>query len=171
MSLACKFILLVSVLCYFFFSVPPAITNISGNQSVTEADNVTLNCEAAVGNPEPRITWTKVSNNRVVTFPLVISRRDQGYFRCTADNGVGNPATKDVFVTVHCEYSRILLTRHNCTFNWRSYIIILICFFWAKMMNWDFATIQNTLSRTLSICIFWLWKWIKWPADNYTHLM
>ena len=115
MSLACKFILLVSVLCCFFFSVPPAITNISGNQSVTEADNVTLNCEAAVGNPEPRITWTKVSDNSVVTFPLVISRRDQGYFRCTADNGVGNPATKDVFVTVHCECSRILLTRHNCT--------------------------------------------------------
>ena len=76
---------------------------------------MTLNCEAAVGNPEPRITWTKVSDNSVVTFPLVISRRDQGYFRCIADNGVGNPATKDVFVTVHCECSRILLTRHNCT--------------------------------------------------------
>ena len=44
-------------------------------------------------------------------------------------------------------------------------------FFWTKMMNWDFATIQNTLSRTLSICIFWLCKWIKWPADSYTHLM
>ena len=70
---------------------------------MTEADNLTLNCEAAVGNPEPRITWIKVSDNSVVTFPFVISRQDQGYFRCIADNGVGNPATKDVFVTVHCE--------------------------------------------------------------------
>ena len=61
---------------------------------------MTLNCEAAVGNPEPRITWTKVSDNSVVTFPLVISRRDQGYFRCSCNNGVGNPATKDVFVTI-----------------------------------------------------------------------
>ena len=98
-------------LCVAFLSVPPAITNISGNRTVTEGDNVTLNCEP-VGNPQPRINWSKVSDSSVVTFPFVISSRDQGYFRCTADNGVGNPATKDVFVTVHCEYNRILLMRH-----------------------------------------------------------
>ena len=99
-------------LCVAFLAVPPAITNISGNQTATEGDNVTLNCEAAVGNPQPRISWTKVSDSSVVTFPLVISRQDHGYFRCIADNDFGNPATKDVFVTVHCEYSKILLMRH-----------------------------------------------------------
>ena len=100
-------------LCVAFLAVPPAITNISGNQTATEGDSVTLNCEAAVGNPKPRITWTKVSDNTsVVTFPLVISRQDEGYFRCTADNDDGNPATKDVFLTVHRECSRMLLMRH-----------------------------------------------------------
>ena len=99
-------------LCVAFLSVPPEITNTSGNQTVTEGDNVTLNCEAAVGNPKPRINWSTVSDNSAVTFPLVISRQDQGFFRCTANNDVGNPASKDVFVTLHCECSRILLMRH-----------------------------------------------------------
>ena len=109
MSLNCFYL---CELCVAFLSVPPAITNISGIQTVTEGDNVTLNCEAAVGSPKPTITWTRVSDYSVVTFPLVISRQHQGYFRCTADNNVGNPATEDVFVTVQCECNRILLIRH-----------------------------------------------------------
>ena len=30
--------------------------------------------------------------------------KDKGSYRCTADNGVGKPLTKDVFVDVQGEY-------------------------------------------------------------------
>ena len=55
----------------------------------------------AVGKPAPNVTWIKVSDNRNVTFPLNISgEEDEGTYRCTADNGVGNSVTRDVFITV-----------------------------------------------------------------------
>ena len=67
---------------------------------------MSLNCTAD-GNPKPTsITWTRLSDNLSVNMPLQnISRQDQGGYRCTADNGVGSPVTKDTFITVHCEYS------------------------------------------------------------------
>ena len=55
----------------------------------------------AVGRPAPNVTWIKVSDNRSVSFPLnIIGEEDEGTYRCTADNGVGNSVTKDVFITV-----------------------------------------------------------------------
>ena len=55
----------------------------------------------AVGSPAPNVTWIKVSDSRTVTFPLNISGgEDEGAYRCTADNGVGNSVTRDVFITV-----------------------------------------------------------------------
>ena len=36
--------------------------------------------------------------------PLInITRQEEGGYRCTADNGVGSPDTKDVFITVQCK--------------------------------------------------------------------
>ena len=86
-----------------FFIGPPEITIISPNTTVIEGDSVTLNCVAA-GHPKAKITWTK--DDKVVNFPFnQTDRGDAGAYRCTADNGVGNSATADVFVTVQCEYS------------------------------------------------------------------
>jgi len=79
--------------------VPPNIDHISGNQTVHETDSVTLFCNAS-GDPTPTITWTRLSDNSNVTFPLNISRQDQGGYRCTADNGVGSSAIKETFISV-----------------------------------------------------------------------
>ena len=69
---------------------------------MNEGDKVTLNCTAD-GNPTASITWTRVSDNSIVTFPLTISKQDKGAYRCTANNGIGNPLGRDVFITVQCE--------------------------------------------------------------------
>ena len=49
------------------------------------------------------IVRTRLSGNSHVTFPLAISRDDEGGYRCTADNGFGIKI-RDVFITVQCEY-------------------------------------------------------------------
>lgn len=78
---------------------PPSITEISG-KTVTEGGNLTLKC-LAVGKPAPSITWTRLSDNHTVTMPLIyISRYDAKDYRCTADNGVGTPAYKEISVNV-----------------------------------------------------------------------
>ena len=79
------------------------ITHISGNQTVNETDVVTLSCSAE-GMPTPSITWTRVSDNSSVSFPLTITgKQDEGGYRCTADNGIGNPASQVVYIIVESE--------------------------------------------------------------------
>ncbi|XP_068686488.1 neural cell adhesion molecule 2-like isoform X2 [Montipora foliosa] len=80
---------------------PPYITSISDNQTVNEGNDLTLHCDAS-GNPAPNTTWTRLLDNRVVTMPLTnITRQHEGGYRCTANNGIGKVASKDVFITVH----------------------------------------------------------------------
>ena len=86
--------------CCFNFVVSPKITDISADRTVNLGDIVPLKCTAA-GFPLPRITWTKMSDSSVVTSPLTIaSKQDEGIYRCTADNGVGTPDSRDVAITV-----------------------------------------------------------------------
>ena len=87
-----------------FATDSPEITDISSNQTKNEGDVLTLNC-TAYGDPTPNITWTRVSNNSVVTFPLNISgKEDEGAYKCTADNGAGNAANRSVYVFVQSEF-------------------------------------------------------------------
>ena len=68
-----------------------------------EGGNLNLNCSAK-GKPKPRITWTRLSDNSVVTMPLInINRHDAGDYRCTAENGVGMPSTRSVTIDVQCK--------------------------------------------------------------------
>ena len=61
---------------------------------------MTLKC-IAEGKPTPSITWTRLSDNSVVTMPLInISRHDVRDYRCTAYNGVGTPDTREVTTDV-----------------------------------------------------------------------
>ena len=100
----CHHVILISC---FHFAAPPKITHISANQTVNKGDNVKLNCTAD-GNPSPSISWTRLSDNSVVTMPLNrIRRQDEGGYTCTANNGIGNPVSGDVFITVHCKYLKV----------------------------------------------------------------
>ena len=82
------------------FPDPPDIVNISHNQIVNETDVVNLTCEADA-NPRASINWTRVSDNSPVFFPLTITgKQDEGGYRCTAKNGIGNPASQVVFISV-----------------------------------------------------------------------
>ena len=67
---------------------------------------------AASGKPAPNITWTRVFNNgseskvlhRETTWEIMnIKRTDAGTFRCTANNGAGNPAGQAIEVNVLCK--------------------------------------------------------------------
>ncbi len=81
----------------------PKITFISGDQTPKKDDSVSLECTAD-GNPTPSITWTKLSDNSTVSFPLTIAGQvNEGMYKCTAQNGIGSPVTKEVSIIVHCE--------------------------------------------------------------------
>ncbi|XP_067031701.1 fibroblast growth factor receptor-like isoform X3 [Acropora muricata] len=74
----------------------------SGDQNITAPSNLSLNCSAD-GKPKPTITWT--TDNNIVTMPLNIipgknEKKKNESYRCTADNGVGNPLAKDVIINI-----------------------------------------------------------------------
>ena len=77
--------------------------HISNNQTLNTGSSVTLNCSAD-GNPPPLISWTRVSDNSAVVFPLTnTGPQHEGAYRCTANNSVGSAVTRDVSIVVHCE--------------------------------------------------------------------
>ena len=87
----------------WLFSDPPSITHIIHDRIVNETDVVQLNCTAD-GNPQPTIRWTLVPDNSPVFKVLQIAgKQNEGLYRCTAENGVGNEATQDVNITVLCK--------------------------------------------------------------------
>ena len=86
--------------CAFFMIDAAKINHTSGNQTLNESDTFNLIC-VTDGNPTPNITWARVSNNKPVSFPLVISgKQDEGGYRCTASNDVGSPDSRIVYVFV-----------------------------------------------------------------------
>ena len=78
---------------------------------MNQNDEVHLNCTAD-GLPAPTIFWTRLSNNSHVSMPLNIrGQKDQGGYRCTAYNGVGDPDTADVFITVQSKSNSFLFRK------------------------------------------------------------
>jgi uncharacterized protein YodC (DUF2158 family) len=78
---------------------------ITGVTTVVENDTVTLTCTASC-NPSCSYTWTK-PNNQVTNggqIQFVAKRADQGTYKCTAYNGIGDDGTTEVDVQVQCEY-------------------------------------------------------------------
>ena len=73
------------------------------DQKIIAPTELTLKCSAD-GKPKPTITWTRLSDNTVITMPLIITGgKNKESYRCTADNGVGNPLIKVVKITIQCE--------------------------------------------------------------------
>ena len=86
------------------------LLQISATSLVTrqQIEIVTLICKAE-GNPKPNVTWKRLNDGRFTTFPLTITgKEDAGGYRCTAGNGVGDPAVADVFIAVLSESNVIL---------------------------------------------------------------
>ena len=102
---------LCSKVSSFDFVDPPRITHISGNQTFKKGDIVSLNCTAS-GNPAPNISWSRVSDGSVVTFPLNVTSHHNGAYRCTADNGYGDPSTAVVSVSIQ---SRTIMLHFTVT--------------------------------------------------------
>jgi len=95
--------ILVKCRLQFDFVGPPSNIISSSNQTITAPAELSLNCSAD-GKPKPTITWTRLSDNTVVTMPLnIIGGKNKESYRCTTDNGFGNPLTKDVIVNILCE--------------------------------------------------------------------
>ena len=95
--------------------VPLNITEIRGEPTVLEGDNLQLICEAS-SQIKPHITWTKekpgnqghisgvMQEGKVLTITN-INRTDAGTFTCTAYNGFGEPEKQEVDMNVSCEYA------------------------------------------------------------------
>ena len=96
-----------------FFEDAPSVDVYPTSSVVMEGKNVTLSCNAS-GKPYPRLTWTKVGGLGQVlsqTSTLIVNNvsrtvtaNNMIQYQCTADNGVGRPATAVANVTVHCKY-------------------------------------------------------------------
>ena len=96
-----------------FFEDAPSLDVYPTSSVVVEGQNFTLYCNAS-GKPSPRLTWTKVGGlGRVLsqTSTLIVNNASRTVtannmiqYHCTADNGVGRPATAVANVTVHCKY-------------------------------------------------------------------
>ena len=70
---------------------------------MNETDVVALICSAE-GIPTPNITWARVSGSSPVSFPLTITgKQDEGGYRCSAENGIGKPASQVVYIIVESE--------------------------------------------------------------------
>ncbi|XP_068741715.1 hemicentin-1-like [Montipora capricornis] len=87
--------------------VSPTITYISHDTTVNEMDDVTLFCNAS-GKPDPTVTWSFAENHAkrmAVTNETILLRRASkdvaGRYRCTSENGVGNPAVAEVQVAIN----------------------------------------------------------------------
>ncbi|XP_068685522.1 hemicentin-1-like isoform X2 [Montipora foliosa] len=85
---------------------PPSIINTHRNHTVTEQQDLRLECNAS-GNPQPGIIWTKRSNStRLTTVGGVlvvknVKNTDSGDYQCKASNGIGDDAISIVTIIVN----------------------------------------------------------------------
>ncbi|XP_068733580.1 uncharacterized protein [Montipora capricornis] len=97
----------------------PIIDFISGNITVleTDIDNVTLFCNTT-GRPSPHLTWIRVRDSITMAHDNTLligaaDRSDRGEYTCVADNGVGRPVSKSVYLDIQYNPSFTRLNTDN----------------------------------------------------------
>ncbi|XP_049947785.1 limbic system-associated membrane protein-like [Schistocerca serialis cubense] len=86
---------------------PPSVTPIpeDGALEVRLGDNVRMECQAE-GVPQPIVTWTynglplELIDHRSRLQFKAVSQELSGVYQCTASNGVGDPASADIHLTI-----------------------------------------------------------------------
>lgn len=94
--------------------VPPKIDFVSPPSRLDASKGAAIRLECrANGNPEPKIIWSRKNNvmpngeaniTGNVLEIMHANRHTAGHYRCTADNRVGQPDTREIFVNVQCKY-------------------------------------------------------------------
>ena len=83
--------------------VPSEITSEPKSHIVNEMDNVSFHC-AASGKPEPTITWTRDGQNVGISGEYLNftaqTNLNGSVYKCTAENGIGQPASATATLTV-----------------------------------------------------------------------
>ena len=96
-----EFFFILLLLSFVFVAPPNKI--VASDRTITAPAELTLNC-LADGKPTPTIFWTRVYDNTNVSMPLNITGgKNEESYRCTASNGIGNPLSKVIKITILCE--------------------------------------------------------------------
>ncbi|CAL4196205.1 unnamed protein product, partial [Meganyctiphanes norvegica] len=116
----------------------PRILSHSVDQHVAYGSSVTLECSAE-GNPTPRITWSKVygrlpsgsyeEDGHSMTFKNV-NGHVEGNYSCKANNGIGNPDVKHIFVYV--EYKPAIITENAIIRTGEGDRVELVCIVYSR---------------------------------------
>ena len=115
-------LLLLFLFCFvlFYSADPPSLdSSFPYNHTVTEGNNLTLQCKVTAANPTPNITWYNVSTNKTLisykdnlTFGL-ITRSHAGRYQCVVENGIGQAAVSRIStVDVQCKLIQTMLLRY-----------------------------------------------------------
>ena len=115
-------LLLLFLFCFVLFcsADPPSLdSSLPYNHTVTEGNNLTLQCKVTAANPTPNITWYNVSTNKTLisykdnlTFGL-ITRSNAGRYQCVVENGIGQAAVSRIStVDVQCKLIQTMLLRY-----------------------------------------------------------
>ena len=76
---------------------------------MNETQELRLVCDA-IGNPQPKITWTKKPNSSLlkassgVLVVKNVTKAYSGQYQCNANNGIGEEAISTFSVTVNCKF-------------------------------------------------------------------
>ncbi|XP_037947418.1 hemicentin-1-like isoform X2 [Teleopsis dalmanni] len=115
--------------------VPPRIHHIStgGHLQVKKGSSVRIECSAS-GNPTPNVTWSRKNNilpngeEKLHSHVLSIENVDRhkgGVYICTANNGVGQPASSQV--VLHVLYPPEISVERAVVFSGEGHEAMLVC--------------------------------------------
>jgi len=134
--------------------VSPEIHSWERTVEVSAGDDLTIICDAT-GNPPPKITWRKQQDGKVIipeekgrkVVLKNVSRRDDGFYICTADNQVMKSVEKITKITV--QYPPEIKIEEVWLQNGKTFEVQLICHvisYPASTVTWFFN--ENTRLST-----------------------